>query len=51
MEITGMEEHEDGSATLNVDMTEEETMLVIQAGLESLIREFVERKEKENGTE
>ena len=44
IEVVSMEEHEDGSATLQVDMDEETKEYLINLGFETLIRKAMEHE-------
>lgn len=44
MKVKEITEHEDGSATLIVDMTDEEVALVIEVGLGKLIRDAAKQE-------
>lgn len=44
IEVVSMDEHEDGSATLQVDMDEETKNLLINIGFETLIRKALENE-------
>ena len=48
LEVVSMEEHEDGSATLQVDMDEETKDLLINVGFETLIRKALENEIRSN---
>ena len=48
IEVVSMEEHEDGSATLQVDMDEETKDLLINVGFETLIRKALENEIRSN---
>jgi hypothetical protein len=47
MKIEEMIEHEDGSATLNIDATKEEIAMLVEAGLIALLKKHIEQMEKE----
>jgi hypothetical protein len=48
MNITLVKEHEDGSADYNItNMSAEEQQYLIQKGLIAMLKEFVEREQKE----
>ncbi len=42
MKVTGMEEHEDGSATLNFDLSKDETSILVEYALQQLLRKAAE---------
>jgi len=42
IEVKEVEEHEDGSATLEIEMSNETRNLLIEAGLISLIRKYLD---------
>jgi len=44
MKVDNLVEHEDGSATLTVDMTPEETQIVVEIGLLKLLKDYMEKK-------
>jgi hypothetical protein len=48
IEVVSMEEHEDGSATLQVDMDEETKEYLINLGFETLIRKAMEHETSSN---
>jgi hypothetical protein len=37
-EVTSVEEHDDGSATLQIDLTEEEVKMLLQWGIKEAIK-------------
>jgi hypothetical protein len=48
MNVTLVKEHEDGSADYNItNMSAEEQQYLIQKGLIAMLKEFVEREQKE----
>lgn len=50
MKVISMVEHEDGSATVELDMTNEEKMLVVQVGLVQVLRDSIAATEAKNLT-
>jgi hypothetical protein len=48
IEVVSIEEHEDGSAILQVDMDEETKDLLINVGFETLIRKALEHEIRSN---
>ena len=48
IEVVTIDEHEDGSATLQVDMDEETKDLLINVGFETLIRKALENETSSN---
>jgi len=44
MKVDNLVEHEDGSATLTVDMTPEEMQLVVEVGLLKLLTDYMEKE-------
>ena len=48
IEVVSIDEHEDGSATLQVDMDEKTKDLLINIGFETLIRKVLEHETSSN---
>jgi hypothetical protein len=48
VEVVSIDEHEDGSATLQVDMDEETKAMLINIGFETLIRKAMEHETSSN---
>jgi len=48
IDVISIDEHEDGSATLQVDMDEETKDLLINIGFETLIRKALEHETSSN---
>ena len=46
MKVINVTEHEDGSAILNLDLSTEETRLLVEKGMQVLLMEMLEREEK-----
>jgi len=44
MKVSNLVEHEDGSATLTIDMTPEEMQIVVEVGLLKLLTDYMERE-------
>jgi len=47
MKVINITEHEDGSAILNLDLSTEETRLLVEKGMQVLLAEMLERQEKD----
>jgi len=51
MKVEQYTENEDGSATLVVDLTPEETSILLESAIVQAIKEYVDKKERENPEE
>lgn len=49
MEVIGWEDHEDGGATVTLDLTQEELVIFAKIGVEVSIRESLEKVLKDEG--
>jgi len=47
IKVVEMIEHEDGSATMHLDMCTQAQAMLIEAGLISLLKNYIEEKEQE----
>jgi DNA integrity scanning protein DisA with diadenylate cyclase activity len=47
MTVNDLIEHEDGSATMEVDMTVEELQVVVEIGLLKLIKDYMDREQND----
>lgn len=45
MEVLSIEEHEDGSATFNLDLTEEETSILVEKSITDILKEVVDMED------
>jgi len=48
MEILKVTENENGSATLDISLTEEENNMLLEYAITNILKEQIERMEKEN---
>jgi len=51
MKVEEYTENEDGSATLVVDLTPEETAILLESAIIQAIKEYIDKKERENPEE
>lgn len=51
MDVLSIEEQEDGSAIVTMEMTEEENNLLVEYAVVNLLREHIERIENEHGSD
>jgi len=51
IKVVELEENEDGSATLEIEMSEDTKTLLIEAGLISLIRKYLDEVDNETTSE
>jgi hypothetical protein len=51
MEVLSFEENEDGSATVELKMTDWEQTILLQLAITTLLKEFIEREKDEHGTD
>lgn len=51
MKVEQYTENEDGSATLVVDLTPEETSILLESAIVQAIKEYLDKKERENPEE
>lgn len=51
MKVEQYTENEDGSATLVVDLTPEETSILLESAIMQAIKEYIDKKERENPEE
>tara|TARA_B100001063_G_scaffold77757_1_gene72243 strand:- start:8 stop:205 length:198 start_codon:yes stop_codon:yes gene_type:complete len=51
MKVEQYTENEDGSATLVVDLTPEETAVLLESAIVQAIKEYLDKKERENPEE
>jgi len=51
MKVEQYTENEDGSATLVVDLTPEETAILLESAIIQAIKEYIDKKERENPEE
>jgi len=51
MKVEQYTENEDGSATLVVDLTPEETSILLESAIIQAIKEYIDKKERENPEE
>ena len=51
MKVEQYTENEDGSATLVVDLTREETSILLESAIIQAIKEYIDKKERENPEE
>jgi hypothetical protein len=47
MKVEQYTENEDGSATLVVDLTPEETSILLESAIQQAIRDYLDKKERE----
>lgn len=48
MEVISIEEQEDGSAIVNLNMTEEENNMLVGFAVNTILKDQIEKMEKEN---
>jgi hypothetical protein len=48
MKVIDSKENEDGSLTLNLDITEEEARCLIEVGVMTILKEYIEEHHDEN---
>jgi len=51
MKVEQYTENEDGSATLVVDLTPEETSILLESAIVQAIKEYIDKKERESAEE
>lgn len=51
MKVEQYTDNEDGSATLVVDLTPEETSILLESAIVQAIKEYLDKKERENPEE